>query len=320
MVSGNSVVFQIGKETTYGTAATGTEQIRIASESMKPTYNKIDEGLATGNVGAGKVQTVGINCAGSVATIFRPDMGLILKALCGAEGTVSGSGPYKHTFTPIGNGLTDKLPSLTLLVDRKAAVCAYPGAKIGQMTFDASAGGYLNVSIDFVAKDEVDGTMASSLSPSALEGFTFASGKLLIDEEEVEITSSSVTWNNGLVSDKQTSKTGLYNKEPVQGMRTVTGNSTMDYDGDAEALRSTLYKSDTVFGLELVYTSDEETESGSGTHYQLKIIVPAAQCTDSGANMGSPTDSLSMNFDWKAVQGTGSYCTIELTNDDSTQY
>lgn len=54
MINGNSVTFQLGKESTYGTAVSATEQIKISSESLKPVYNKVEEGVATGGRGAGK--------------------------------------------------------------------------------------------------------------------------------------------------------------------------------------------------------------------------------------------------------------------------
>ena len=78
MVSGNSVIFQIGKESTYGTAVAGTKQIKISSESFKPNYNKVDEGLATGGRGEGLKQTMGIKVEGGLSTLLRPDMGYLI--------------------------------------------------------------------------------------------------------------------------------------------------------------------------------------------------------------------------------------------------
>ena len=54
ILNGNSLILQLGKEDTYGTAATPTNQVRVSSESLKPVYNKVDEGLLTGGRGASR--------------------------------------------------------------------------------------------------------------------------------------------------------------------------------------------------------------------------------------------------------------------------
>lgn len=297
-ISGNSVIFQFGKESTYGTVAGATEQVRISSESLRPTYNKIEEGLATGGKGSGKVQTMGISAGGSFSTLMRPDMGYFLECLCG----VANSGVY----TAIGTALTDSLPSFTAYVDRKVKKFAYPGSKINQASFSASAGQYLSVTFDVVSKNEVENaTMSTSLAPSSEKAFRFAGGSVRINGTAVaDVTSIDFTWANNLASGTQTTATGDYYMEPECGTRQISGSLSMVYASGAENYRASLYKSDATFSLELKFESDENS---------LTIEIPAAQCTDAGANMGSPSDMLSQSFSWNAIEdGENEYCTITL--------
>lgn len=295
-ISGNSVIFQIGKETTFGTVAPATDRIRISSESFRPTYNKVSEGLATGGKGAGKVQTMGIQAGGSFSTLMRPDMGLLLELLCGVK--------TGNVYTPIGTELTDSLPSFTAYVDRKAAKCSYPGSKINQITFSAAAGEYLNISVDCTSKLEATGATIDSLTPSEEKAFRFASGKVKINDSVIaDVTSMELTYNNNLAADTQTTDTGDYFKEPECGVREITGTMEMIYAAGAETLRSTLYKTDATFSIEYVFESDDST---------LTFSIPCAQMNDASANMGSPSEMLRQSMSWNACEN-GTDELIEIT-------
>lgn len=303
MISGNSVVFQIGAESTYGTAAASSEQIRISSESYKPTYNKISEGLATGGKGSGKVQTMGIRAGGSFATLFRPGMELLLKSLLGVQ-TLGDGG--EAVFTPIGTGLDDHLPSLTVYVDRKVDVFAYPGTKINTAAFSATAGNYLQVSFDTVSRsEEVGQSLTPSLVPSAEKAFVFAGGEWRVNGEKLaDVTAFNLTYNNNLDSEKQTSDTGYYYKEAECGTREATGTIDLDYAEGAEEFRKDYYKTDDTFELEVKFTSGDKV---------LTITIPAAQLTDATANMTSPTESLAQNIAFSATEnGTDEIITFTL--------
>ena len=148
MISGNSVVLQIGKETTYGNGGNATQQIQISSERMKEFYNKVEEGLATGGRGEGKLTTMGIGVEGGFTTLLRPDMGLLFKALLGVEEVEN----KVHTFTAIENAENKSLPSIFVNVDRKAGKFGYVGQKINTMSLSAEAGNYVQCEVSLVGK------------------------------------------------------------------------------------------------------------------------------------------------------------------------
>lgn len=293
MINGNSVVMQIGKESAYGTGVSATKQFKISSESLKAVYNKIDEGLATGGRGAGLKATMGIGVEGSASTLFRADMGYLLKGALGVENVElveASTGAYSHTFTCIESAEDKHLPSFTAYVDRKVDKFKYTGCKINSMKLSAASGDYLKCDIDFVGKDEVEGaSMNPSLVPSPLRAFKFAQGKVYTVEEgariEVaDITSINLNINNNCDYQTQTTATGDYYKEAEVGTRDISCDLEAIYSAGTEELRKNFYKSDSILAIAVEFISDEEVESGFP--YKLTINLPCCQMSDATANMG----------------------------------
>lgn len=319
MINGNSVVFQLGKETTYGNAGTASEQVKISSESFKEVYNKIDEGLATGGRGAGLLATMGIGVEGSIATLFRPDMGYLLKGALGVEAVTASTEGKKHTFTAIGNSETDHLPSWTCYVDRKVKKFAYVGCKVNTLSLSAEAGNYLSCEVSFNGKKENVGVTMTSITPSGLRAFKFAQGKAYVGDGEIaDITSMSLEINNNLDAQKQTSSTGSFYKEPEVGIREITSNLSMIYSLAAETIREQLYKSDNTFSLKLEFVSDEMIDEEEP--YKMTITLPCCQMSDATANM-SGMDTLPMDVSVSVADNlSDELITVELINADTTAY
>lgn len=319
MIPGNSVIFQIGKETNYGVAGSATQQIQISSETLKEVYNKVEEGVATGGRGQGKLQTMGIGVEGGFNTLLRPDMGLIFKALLGVETTTSSTDGTKHTFTAIENDENAKLPSVTAYINRRAGKFAYVGAKINSLNLSADAGNYVSCEIALVGKQENKITSLDSLTPSALKAFKFAGGKVYIDGVEVaDVTSESLSINNNLTTQVQTSSTGVYYKEPQVGVREISASLSVIYSASVEQIREALYKTDDTFSLKLEYVSDEKIDDGEP--YKLTITVPCCQMQDSNANMGG-LDTMPADFTIRGEDNlSDELITVELINEDSTAY
>lgn len=322
MINGNSVILQLGKETTYGTKATGTEQIKISSESFKPVYNKIDEGLATGGRGSGLKATMGIGVEFSFATLMRPGFGNILKGALGVE-TVTGN---VHKFTAIESAEDKHLPAWTFYVDRKVGKFAYTGCKIGSLTLTASAGNYLSLDVSGNGKLEEAVSSLASLSSSGLRAFKFAQAKVYKqaknDEARTEladVTNISIAINNNLDAQVQTTSTGDFYKEPEVGTRDISATVDMIYSAGAETVRNAFYKSDDTLSIEAEFISDE-TFGEDDTPYSLKIKLPCVQCSDASANMGG-LETLSQNMTFNVVDNlTDELIEIELTNEEEGEY
>ena len=323
MINGNSLILQFGNETTYGSLATAERQIKVASESFKPTYNKKEEGLLTGGKAKGKLETMSLKTEGQVSTLGRPDdLGMFFKAGLGVEADVVSAGEtaYKHTFNAIGTDETDSLPSLCAYVDRKTDVFTYNGLKIDSFGFSAEPEDYLKLDLTFTGKDEgTKGTLNSNLSTSPLKAFKFRHGKVKVAGEEIaDITSIKFSYENSLDSSIQTTDTGLYFKEPECGTRNITTDIEMLYTKDTEALRNDYYKTDEEVSLELIFTSDEFIEDG--VPYSMKIIIPANQVSDASANFGS-AETIKQSMTLQATEnGVNELITIELVNGYSDKY
>lgn len=322
MINGNSVILQLGKETTYGTKATGTEQIKISSESFKEVYNKIDEGLATGGRGSGLKATMGIGVEFSFATLFRPDFGNILKGALGVSAYASG----KHTFTCIESAEDKHLPAWTFYVDRKVGKFAYTGCKIGSLSLSASAGNYLTCDVSGNGKLEETVSSLATLTPSSLRAFKFAQAKVYSKAKNAEsrteladVTNLSIEINNNLDAQTQTTSTGDHYKEPEVGTREITATVDMIYSVSAETARNAFYKSDDTLSIEAEFISDE-TFGEDDTPYSLKIKLPCVQCSDATANMGG-LDTLSQNMVFNVADNlTDELIEIELINDKTGAY
>lgn len=322
MINGNSLILQFGNEKSYGTLGTSERQIKVSSESFKPTYNKKDEGLLTGGKAAGRKETMSLKVDGSVSTLGRPDdLGMFLKAGLGVEKDVSavGDSSYKHTFNAIGTAITDSLPSLCAYVDRKTDVFTYSGLKIDSFSFSAEPEDYLKLDLTFVGRDEGTGGTLGDLTTSPLKAFKFRHGKVKIAGVVVaDITSIKWSYENALDSSTQTTDTGLYFKEPECGTRSIKTDVEMLYTKGTEELRKNYYKTDAEVSLELDFTSDELIEAG--VPYSLKITIPANQVSEASANFGgAETIKQSMSFD--AVEnGTDELIIVELVNGRQEAY
>jgi hypothetical protein len=291
MISGNAVRCQVGKEAadSYGTAATMTHQIKIASEDFKFTPTKKQEGVLTGNIGAGYFQSMGIRTENSLSFLARPDdLGLFLKAAFGVEtvATDSDSGISTHTFTPLGNGLTDYLPSLTFSFDKKAGIFVYTGCKINSLSFSCAQEDFLNIDLDIFGSDETYGSTLGTIVPSILKPFTFNGGKVyLAGSEMADITSADFSYNNNLENTIQTTSTGLYYKEPQPNTREITLDLEMLYSTEAEQWRRDWFKTDDVLTAKLDFT--HVSKIGETTEkYKLTINIPATQCTECSMAVG----------------------------------
>lgn len=328
MINGNSVIFQTGKETTYGTSVTATKQDKISSESFKPVYNKVDEGLATGGRGAGLKATMGIGVEGGFSTLMRPDMAYWLKYALGVEDVDAGTEGYVHTFTAIESSESAHLPSFTAYVDRKVGKFKYTGCKVNSLTLSAAAGDYLKLDANINGKKEETAVSLASLTPSALRAFKFAQGKVykgtynstdgFEGTELADITSVNLEINNNLDAQVQTTATGDYYKEAEVGTREITMSAEMIYTADAETVRSALYKSDDTCAVKLEFISNEMITSEEP--YRLTIILPCVQCSDATANMGG-LDTLKMSATFNVVDSLSEELIIaEVNNADSGEY
>lgn len=324
MINGNSLILQFGKETTYGEGGTPSRQIKVASESFKPMYNKIEEGLLTGGKAGSKKETMSIRTEGSISTLARPDdVGFFLKATLGNEevSSIEDEKVFLHTFKALGTNEDDVLPSIFAIADKKVNKFLYNGLKINSLSFSASPEDYLKLDLNLVGRNETtNAEMNNDLLPTTLKSFKFRNGKVKIAGQDVaDITSINFNYENQLDTQTQTTSTGVYYKEPNVGVRTIQTTLEAIYTSELEQIRELYYKTDETVSIELLFDSEYKIPE-TDIYYQMKITIPCNQLSDATANFGSAeTIKQSMTFD--AFEENGQeLITIDLINGEANEY
>lgn len=159
--TGSGSVCQIGKESTFGTGVTPTALVNLTSESIVQSVSKGDEGSLLVSKTSASRDLMAINVGGSVSFILRPEFaGLLFHAAMGGEDVVATSGSSTtHTIKLMEAG--GNLPSITMIMDRKAATKKYSGCTISSLSLECAAGDYVKGSFDIVGVKEEAGTKAT---------------------------------------------------------------------------------------------------------------------------------------------------------------
>jgi hypothetical protein len=325
MISGNSVRLLVGKESAYATAPSSYfKQIKIASEGFQFVPSKNQEGVLTGNIGPSKFQTMGRRTENSLSFLARPDdLGIFLKACLGEETiTTNTDGDTVHAFTPIGNALTDSLPSLAFLIDKKTDVFSYVGNKINSLSFSTAAEDYLNVDLDMYGYDELVGSVwpVSPVSPSPLKAFTFSGGTVYLNNAELaDVVSINFSYSNGLENTIQTTSTGLHYLEPQANLREVSFDIEAIYSAVAEQFRRDFFLTDDVFSIKLDFESNEQTSNGKP--FKMVIEVPAAQVSEC-SNSVSDSSGIRQSATLSVIDDSNvnDMITVSLINNYTTAY
>lgn len=319
---GNDVILQYAKESVYGTLPTMTNQLKISAEGFKYTPSKKEEGLLTGAKIAGRTVTLAKKTEGSIATLARPDdIGFFLLGSFGTEdqtpNKVSGStAVYDHTFTLVDNTGSDTLPSFSVTVDRVETVKAYPGCKINTLSFSAGSEDFLKLDVGFVGREEVSGTKASGLSPSALIPFKFSNATVTVDSKTLEAVNVKFDLLNNLDA-LQTTLSGQYFRESDPGTREIKCDFEVLYDDDTDDIREDFFLTDDECAVTIKFESDQEAEAGY--KYKLLFTLPVCQLIDASPNV-SGVDRIKQTLSLKAVDSSSEPCTCVLTNLRATAY
>jgi hypothetical protein len=233
---------------------------------------KKQEEVLTGNIGKSRHDTMGIKSSGNMATLARPDdLGFFLYMLLGNQALTDTD---VFNFTPN----KDTLPSFTMKVDKGAGIYTYPGCMLNSMSFSAQPEDYLQIELDVTAYDETFAPGAlTSIAPSGQRAFKFHQGKVYQGINEIaDITSIKLSYNNNLEASIQTTSTGLHYKKPQPMTREATVDLECLYGAASEAFRQQYFKGDAIFGLKLVFQTDE---GSAGDLHVLTVEIPNAQIT-----------------------------------------
>ena len=166
--SARSNTLSIGKETTWGTAVPTTALVPNTKHQASIEEEMVDSATLTGS--RANYGSILVGKQGKLTLPFELNLetiGYILKGLLGNE-TVSGAGPYTHTFTMSNNAL----PSWTFLSGLGGYnFRALIGAMCKSLSIDIAQKAIATGSAEYIYKDEVE--QAIGLVPGNV---TIASG------------------------------------------------------------------------------------------------------------------------------------------------
>lgn len=313
--TGTGSSLQIGKETTFGTGAEPTATVDLTSESIKVSVEKGDEGSLLASKTAMSRDLMGVTVEGSVSFILRPQFaGLLLHAALGGEDTceqVGSTESYTHTLTLCG--VNESLPSLTVVVDRKAAVKRYTGCTVSALSLDCAAGDYVKGSVEIKGTKEESPGAATNLPGFSIPSYRCTAATFSMAGRSYDISSASLKVDNALETAPKTYASGLYAGRPQHGKRSVTISFEIPYSAEIELLKGTYLTSDATASAMLTFSSSQADHS-------IQVILPHVAISDVDANV-SGTGILSSTVAGEALSvGSDEPLTIVITDKTPTAY
>jgi hypothetical protein len=313
--TGTGSRLQIGKESSFAQAAGPTTLVDMTGESIKASVEKGDEGTLLGSKTASSRDLLAVTVEGSVSFILRPESaGLILHAALGgadACAQVEGSQMYTHTL-----GLCDvneDLPSITVVVDRKAAVKRYAGCTIGSLSLDCAAGDYVKGSIDLKGTREETGAINAALKGFSIPSYRCTNATFTVDGSSFDIASASLKIDNALESAPRTYASGLYAGRPQHGKRGVTISFEIPYSAEVEELKSSYLTSEGHAAVELTFSSP-------AAGHTIAVKLPNVAVSEVDANVGG-TGILNATVSGEALSvGEQEPITVVITDKTATPY
>ena len=311
--TGSGSTLQMGKEATYGTLAEMTDLVNFTSESLTLNVTKSDEGNLLASKTAMTRDLMSIDVDGSISFILRPEFaGTLIQAAFGGSDTVTQDGEfYNHSIKLCAPNV--ELPSLSLTVDRKAAVKAYTGCVISTFNLECAAGDYVKGSFDINGYNEVAGTIDPSISSYTIPSYRCVSATFSVGGTTYDVSNVTLSLDNGLEDAPRTYSTGLYSGEPKHGTRQLSVNFDIPYAANVETLKSTYLTTETNASLVLMFES-----STSG--YRITTSIPNVAITEVSANV-TGTGVISANVAGEALSvGSTEPVTVVIRDKNENAY
>ncbi len=313
-VTGSGASLRIGKETNFGVAVTPETLVDITSESIALSVSKGDEGSLLASKTPETRDLLGITVDGSFSFVLRPEFAqLITHAALGGEETITqdeSAGTYKHEYALCGPN--ENLPSLTVMVDRKASVKKYAGVTVSTLSLDCAAGDYVKGSVDLKGVKEEKGTKSTGSVKFTIPAYRCTAAVFKVGDEVFDISSASFKVDNALEDAPRTYSTGLYVGQPQHAQRSVTISFEIPYTEDIETFKEKYLVTEETARISLLFTSSDKEKQ------KYEIIMPYVSITAVSASVGG-TGALTASIDGEALSsGTEEPLAVVITNTSST--
>lgn len=270
--TGLSAQLGVAEESTYGTAETPNRFYEFVSESITLEIERLEsQGLRAGQriLRSDRWAAGSKTVSGSIdMELHTTGMGLWLAhMLGGATSEQTGTLAYTHTFVP------DDLPTgLTIQIGRPSNdgtvnPFTYNGCLISEWEIAAEVGGIGTLSVSIVGVDEDTDTALEQAVYGDSDLLTFVNASLEIEEAEIDVTSASISGNNGLNTDRRRLGSQLIKRPLQNALREYTGTIEAYFD-DLTAYKRFVNGEEGKLTLKFVGGEIE-----SGTDYSLTITA-----------------------------------------------
>jgi hypothetical protein len=295
----------LGKESTYGTAATLTDAFEGKADTYKRVHEYIDSvGFRAGmeTLRSDRRTLVNMGGEGSLEIdVLTTGWGMLLQAMLGSvSGPTQEAATTAYTTTATSTS-ADPDDSFTLQVQRVDAggtlqSYTHQGGVITGWTLAQAVGGLLTASYDFDFED-VD-TATGNGTPSyaaANTPFDWVMASATLDSVATPIIEMELTADLALKTDRRFLRTSALKKQPIRsGMPSFEGSVTMEYEGQTEYND---FVAGNVIPIVFTWTGAQIT----GAHYE-QITVTLAACQYTGdAPVSSLDDTPQLTLPFKVL-------------------
>lgn len=291
----------IGKETTFGTAATVGTFLPVKSVELNTDPQVYYPEEIRNSRSKAKGIPMGQKHEGSLEMdVESVSIGHLLLGALG-EVSTTGTGPYVHTFEP-GN----TLPSFTLEKYDTIMSQVVAGLKMDKLSLSVEAGGdgVMTAEVDLKAQSVTDGTASTpnytDKSPFAFHQVTVTKG----GSANEDIRSVSLEIANNLKDDQYTLRASKDVSSINEGMREVTGSVEMFFKTKADYLA---FMNGTEDSLSLSFAAGAD---------QLVVELPKISYDSFEVPMGGADDEIMASLEFTALldAAKGYEIKAELTN------
>lgn len=296
-ISGSSSQIGARKEITFneyaGAASVASrgnsDPLRMTSESLSATYNKLDEGVLMASKTTPEQDLGSVSVSGDVSTVLNPTFVRWLMEVSLGEVTATTPDPVvgrmetgsagddavyeERTYTLAGPA--DELPSSGVELWRGNQGFYYSGMTVSTLTLEAPSQDFVKASISFNGTQETyisaDATDEKINSAANLGSYKCTKAKLrnaaagsdLLSQfttdwdscpagQVYDVETSTLTIDNGIEETPATYCSGLYANQPGHGQRGVTIACNVPYSDSFESFRQTYYANENPAKLALM--------------------------------------------------------------------
>lgn len=319
--SGIAAQLGFAEETTWGSYVAPTRYIEVNSFAMKNNIERLESAAIRAN---NRVQRQdrwaaspkGITGSAEIEVVNK-GMGLLFKHMLGQAAISTPSGAtatrlHRHTIADLwGKGLTVQggIPDVSGTVQP----FSWLGCKVADWTLSNDVDGLLMLSLNLDGATETTAQSLGSASyATGLEMMSWAGGAITIAGSSQQISSFSLSGNNGLKTDRYAIRGDSAKKEPIPAaLVELTGSMEMEFENLTQYNR---FVNGTIAAVTATWTG---TVIEGAFNYKVTVTLPAVRFDGETPEVGGP-DVVMLPLTFKVLfDGSNEPITIDYHTTDT---